>query len=139
MALRRIRLYNDELLRKKSKPVKAIDQKILTLLDDMKETMTAANGMGIAAPQVGVLKRMVIVEMEEKLYELINPVIVEAEGSQARTEGCLSVPGKNGTVERPARVKVQALDRGGNETVLEGEDLFAVVLCHEIDHLDGIL
>jgi peptide deformylase len=139
MALRHIRVYDDPLLRKISKPVKAIDHRILTLLDDMIETMNTANGMGIAAPQVGALKRIVIIEFEEKRYELINPVLVESSGTQTRTEGCLSVPGLNGVVERPLYVKVKALNRDGEEFFLEGHELLAVALCHEMDHLDGVL
>jgi peptide deformylase len=139
MALRHIRLYDDPLLRKISKPVKAIDNKIRMLLEDMAQTMSAANGLGIAAPQVGILKRIILIEFEEKRYELINPELVESSGTQTHTEGCLSVPGVNGLVERPLYVKVKALNRDGEEFFLEGQELLAVALCHELDHLDGVL
>ncbi|MDR1538082.1 MAG: peptide deformylase [Clostridiales bacterium] len=139
MALREIRVIGDPLLQKVSKPVKAIDGRIKQLLDDMHDTMVAAQGLGIAAPQVGVLKRIVLIEYEDERYELINPVILERRGLQAKPEGCLSVPGKNGIVERPEYVKVSAMDRDGNTYTVEGEEIMAVALCHELDHLDGIL
>jgi peptide deformylase len=139
MALRKIRLWDDPLIRKKSKPVKEVTNKIKILLDDMHDTLIHADGLGLAAPQVGVLKRIVIIEYEDRLYELINPEIIESSGTQRRTEGCLSIPGKNGLVERPAYVKVRAQDRDGNEIIVDGEELLAVALCHELDHLDGVL
>ena len=139
MALRIIRMYTDPLLRKKSKPVKAFDYKLHILLDDMLETMRSVNGLGLAAPQVGVLKQAVIIEMEEKIIELINPEIIETNGVQSRSEACLSVPGKNGLVERPAYVKVKAKNRNGEEIIADGEELSAVAICHELDHLSGIL
>jgi len=139
LALRNIRVYTDPLLRKKSRPIKAFDDKLHVLLDDMLETMRSVNGLGLAAPQVGVLKQAVIIEIEDKLIELINPEIIEAEGTQSRSEACLSVPGKNGLVDRPAFVKVKARDRNGGEIVAEGEELLAVALCHELDHLNGVL
>lgn len=139
MALRTIRLDDDEILRKKSKPVNEINEKIFELLDDMAETLHTRNGVGLAAPQVGVLKRIAIIETDEKLYELINPEILEVRGSQTKTEGCLSLPGKAGIVERPEYVKLRALNRNGEEIIVEGEDLLAIALCHETDHLDGIL
>jgi len=139
MALRIVRDYSDPLLRKKSKPVKIFNDKLHILLDDMLETMRSVNGLGLAAPQVGVLKRAVIIEHEETLFELINPVIVETSGTQSRTEACLSVPGKNGLVERPGYVKVKAQNRNGDEISAEGEELLAVALTHELDHLDGVL
>ena len=139
MALREIRVVGDELLRKKSKVVREITPKILELLDDMRETLTKVNGLGLAAPQVGVLKRVVLINIDEIYYELVNPEIIETDGTQSRNEGCLSIPGKNGTVERPLHVKVRALNRQGEEIFVEGEELLAVALCHEIDHLDGIL
>jgi len=126
-------------LRKKSKPVKAFDEKLHLLLDDMAETLRSVNGLGLAAPQVGVLKKAVIIELDDKLIELVNPEIVEAAGSQSRSEACLSVPGKNGLVDRPAYVKVKARNRYGEEIAAEGEELLAVALCHELDHLDGVL
>ncbi len=142
MALRNIRLEGDEILRKISKPVKKIDEKIITLLDDMAETMYAANGVGLAAPQIGVLKKVVVVDISEdknEVIELINPEILEAEGSQINIEGCLSIPGKNGYVERPERMKLKTLDRRGNELELEVEGTLAIVFSHEIDHLNGVL
>jgi peptide deformylase len=139
MAMRQIRKHPEDLLRKTSKPVKKIDDRILVLLDDMKETMISANGLGLAAPQVGVLKRIVVIEIEDQLFELINPVMIESSGTQMRSEACLSVPGKTGVVERPAHVKIKAQNRLGEEITLEGDELFAVALCHEMDHLDGVL
>ena len=139
MALRTIRNYTDALLRKKSKPIKIFDGKLHLLLDDMLETLRSVNGLGLAAPQVGVLKRAVIIEIDDSLYELINPELVETSGVQTRSEGCLSVPGKNGLVERPAYIKVKAQNRNGVEIFAEGEELLAVALSHELDHLDGVL
>ncbi|MBC2578977.1 peptide deformylase [Clostridium sp. DJ247] len=139
MALRTIRKYGDELLRKKSRKVDVIDERILTLLKDMEETMYKAEGVGLAAPQVGVLKKVVVIDIGEGILKLINPEIIFAEGSQRDVEGCLSVPEQQGEVERPAKVKVKALNEKGEETIIEGEGLLAVALCHEIDHLDGIL
>ena len=130
---------DNELLRKKSREVEKIDQRILTLLDDMAETMYAANGVGLAAPQVGVLKRVVVIDIGDGLIELINPVITYKKGEQTGPEGCLSVPGKTGTVTRPEKVKVRALNRNGEEINIDGEGLMAVALCHEIDHLSGTL
>ena len=139
MAIRIIREADDEILRKKCKPVKAFDEKLHTLLDDMAETMHNANGVGLAAPQVGMLKRVVVIDIGEGLVELINPEIIETSGEQTGSEGCLSVPGKAGDVTRPNYVKVRAFDRNGEEYEVEGEELMARALCHEIDHLDGIL
>ena len=139
MALRTIRHYTDPLLRKKSKIVKYFDSKLHILLDDMLDTLHSVNGLGLAAPQVGALKRAVIIEMEDVLYELINPEIIEESGTQSRTEACLSVPGKNGLVERPAYIKVKAQNRLGEEISAEGDELLAVALSHELDHLDGVL
>lgn len=139
MAKRQIRLSTDEVLRKTCKPVKEITANTLTLLEDMAETMYDANGVGLAAPQVGILKRIVVIDIGEGLLELINPVIVETKGLQIDYEGCLSVPGTSARVERPAYVKVEALDRNGAPIVVEGEELMAVALCHELDHLDGVL
>ena len=130
----------DPVLRKTSRVVTEITPRILTLLDDMAETMRDADGVGLAAVQVGVLRRIVVVECAPgELYELINPVIVASEGSQTGTEGCLSLPGKCGIVERPMKVTVEATDRNGNRYSVTGEGLLARCLCHEIDHLDGIL
>ncbi|WP_061316952.1 peptide deformylase [Clostridium botulinum] len=139
MAIRNIRKYGDELLRKKSRKIEKIDDRILTLLEDMVETMYSAEGIGLAAPQVGILKRAVVIDVGEGLIKLINPEIIETEGNQKDVEGCLSVPGEQGEVERPYKVKVKALNEKGEEIVLEGEGLLARAFCHEIDHLDGVL
>lgn len=139
MAIRNIVKKGDETLRKKSREVGEINQKILTLLDDMAQTMEAANGVGLAAPQVGVLRRIAVIDVGEGLIELINPVIVGQDGTQQEAEGCLSVPGVQGIVDRPAHVVVEALDRHGKLCRYEGTDLLARAFCHEIDHLDGIL
>jgi len=139
MALRQIRKDGDEILRKKSKEVKEITPSILTLLDDMAETMYHAEGVGLAAPQVGVLKRIVVIDIGDGIIELINPEIIEEEGEQIGAEGCLSIPGLSGEVKRPQRVKVKALNRHGEEIILEGEGLLSVAFCHEIDHLNGAL
>ncbi|MCR1974866.1 peptide deformylase [Clostridium sporogenes] len=139
MAIRNIRKYGDELLRKKSRKIEKIDDRILTLLEDMAETMYSAQGVGLAAPQVGILKRVVVIDVGDGLIKLINPEIIEAEGSQKDVEGCLSVPGEQEEVERPYKVKVKALNEKGEEIVLEGEELLARAFCHEIDHLDGVL
>ncbi|NLD47351.1 MAG: peptide deformylase [Clostridiaceae bacterium] len=140
MALRKVMNYiDDEILRKKSKLVEKVDDKLLTLLDDMVETMHSSNGVGLAAPQVGILKRVIVVDVGEGIIKLINPEIVALEGEQLDSEGCLSIPGIAGEVKRPEKVRVKALDETGNNIVLEGEGLLARAFCHEIDHLDGIL
>ena len=140
MAKLRILKDNEPNLRKKCRPVTEINARTLTLLDDMLETMHKANGVGLAAPQVGVLRRMAVVEVEEgNVIELINPVIIEQTGSQTGYEGCLSVPGKTGIVTRPDYVRVKATDRNGEEKIYEGTGLLARCFCHEIAHLDGIL
>lgn len=139
MAIRNIRISTDEVLRKTCKPIKEITPNLLTLLDDMADTMYEANGVGLAAPQVGILKRAVVIDIGEGLVELLNPVILETGGSQTDEEGCLSLPGQSAPVERPYYVKAKAMDREGNEFIIEGEELMARALCHEIDHLDGIL
>lgn len=139
MARRTIRLEGDEILRKICKPVKEITPNILVLLDDMAETMYEASGVGLAAPQVGMLKRIVLVDTGEGLVELINPEIIEMRDSQIGYEGCLSLPGESSVVERPNYVKVRALNREGKEIIVEGTELTARAFCHEIDHLDGIL
>lgn len=139
MALRNIRFDGDEILTKVARTVDAIDDRILTLLDDMAETMYAERGVGLAAPQIGVLKRIVVIDVGEGLLELINPKIVKAEGEEVDIEGCLSIPGYLGEVKRPKKVWVEALNRNGEKISLEGEDLLARAFCHEIDHLDGIL
>ena len=117
--------------------LKYIDDRILTLLDDMAQTMYDANGVGLAAPQVGILKRIAVIDVGDGLIELINPEIIKTSGSEIAQEGCLSVPGKYGTVQRPTEVTVKATDRDGNEFEMTGYDLLARALCHEIDHLDG--
>lgn len=130
----------DEALRKKSRPVTEITPRIKTLLDDMLETMRGADGVGLAAPQVGVLRRIVVIEVTEgEVLELINPEIIETSGEQTGPEGCLSVPGKQGIVKRPSFVRVRALDRDGVMRTYEGTELLARCFCHEIDHLDGTL
>lgn len=139
MAKRNIRLSTEEILRKKCKEVKEITPNVIALLDDMAETMYDANGVGLAAPQVGVLKRIVIIDVGNGLVELINPVIVETKGSVIDYEGCLSIPGASALVDRPEYAKVRALNRKGEEIFVEGNDLMARALCHETDHLDGIL
>ncbi len=139
MAIRNIRLENDEILRKISKKVDNIDDRIITLLKDMEETMRKAEGVGLAAPQVGVLRRIVVIDIGEGLIELINPVIVYESGEQFRKEGCLSVPGKYGIVKRPEEVIVRALNRKGETVEIKGDELLATAICHEIDHLNGVL
>lgn len=139
MALRIIRGEHDEILRKQSKHVKEITASTITLLDDMRETLESVEGIGLAAPQVGVLKRIVIVDTGDEVLELINPEIIFEEGEQERSEGCLSIPGKTGTVKRPAKVKVKAQNRSGEYYEYEGIEVTAVAFCHEIDHLNGIL
>lgn len=139
MALRNIRTGNDEILRKVSKDVDVIDDKIITLTEDMEETMKEEQGVGLAAPQVGILKRIIVIDIGEGVLKLINPVIKSKSGKAIQAEGCLSVPGILGEVERPQKVVVEALDIEGKKVTIKGEDLLARVLCHEIDHLDGIL
>lgn len=139
MALRKIRLDGDSVLRKKSRPVEEMTDRIRTLLDDMVETMNNADGVGLAAPQVGVLRRVVVIDIGEGPIKIINPEFVESEGSYIDIEGCLSVPGKAGTVERPERVKIKYINENWEETILEGTGFLAKAICHEIDHLDGIL
>ena len=140
MALLRILTENDPLLRKKSKPVGEVTDRIIRLLDDMTETMRHAEGVGLAAPQVGVLRRVVVVEcVPGEVIELIDPVIVESSGLQRTREGCLSLPGKCGITERPMKVTVEATDRNGNRFTVSGNGLLAKAFCHELDHLDGIL
>lgn len=141
MAIRKVLTIPDDndFLRKKSRNVTMIDDRILTLLDDMKETLYAENGVGLAAPQVGILRRVVVIDVGEGLIELINPVIVYKKGEQINAEGCLSIPGRSGTVSRPEKVRVRAIDRNNKEFTIEGEGLLAIALCHEIDHLNGTL
>ena len=140
MAKLKILKVGDETLRKISRPVETVTPRIRTLLDDMIETMRAANGVGLAAPQVGVLRRIVVIETEEDgLIELINPKIIAYSGEQEEEEGCLSVPGQWGITHRPMSVTVRALDRHGNQIDVSGSGLLARAFCHELDHLDGKL
>lgn len=139
MALRNIVKEGDAVLSKKCRPVEKIDDKIITLLDDMAETMYANDGVGLAAPQIGILKRIAVIDIGDGLIELINPVITETKGEQREVEGCLSVPGVSGYTVRPMTVTVTALDREGNEVIYQGSELLARAFCHEIDHLDGVL
>ncbi|WP_027398248.1 peptide deformylase [Anaerovorax odorimutans] len=139
MALRNIVTEGDDILRKRSREVNEINDRIIMILDDMLETMRYYNGVGIAAPQVGVLKRIFIVEVEDQLFELINPEIVEESGSYVDEEACLSVPGVIGIVDRPNYVKIKGLNRNGEEVVYEGKDFLAKAFCHEYDHLNGTL
>ena len=126
-------------LYKVCRPVEKFDGKLHKLLDDMKETLLDANGVGLAAPQVGILRRVVVVDTGEEMLELVNPELLETSGEQEGAEGCLSVPGKYGLVKRPMVAKVRAQDRDGNWFEVEGEELIARCFCHEIDHLDGIV
>ena len=140
MAKLQIRKLGDEVLRKTCRPVDEITPRILTLLDDMVETMRAADGCGLAAPQVGILRRIVVVEVEPgEVYELINPKIITFSGEEEDREGCLSVPGQWGLVKRPVNVTVRALNRHGETVEITGHDLLARCFCHELDHLDGTL
>ena len=142
MALRNIRVLGqdgDEILRKTAKEVTEMTPKIRELIDDMFDTMYEANGCGLTAPQVGIRKRIVVIDCGDDPIVLINPVILETSGEQTGSEGCLSVPGKCGTVTRPNYAKVKAFDEDMNEYIVEGEELLARCLCHEIDHLDGIM
>lgn len=139
MAIRNIRKLGEDILRKKCRVVDTIDDKIITLLDDMIDTMQNADGVGLAAPQVGILKRIAVIDVGEGVIELINPEIIKTEGKETNVEGCLSVPGKWGTVERPQKVTVRATGRDGKEYEITGEGLLARALCHEIDHLDGVV
>ena len=140
MALRNIMNYQtDEILRKKAKAVENVKSRIQSLLADMTETMYHADGAGLAAPQVGILRRLVVIDIGAGLIKLINPVIVEADGEQQEMEGCLSIPGIYGKVKPPEKVVVKALDENGKPFDLEGTGMLARALCHEIDHLNGIL
>jgi len=139
MGLRKILTDKDPALHKVCKPVTSFDKKLHKLLDDMAETMQEANGVGLAAPQVGILRRVVTVDLGEEILELVNPTLVETDGEQIGAEGCLSVPGKYGLVKRPYYAKVKAQDRYGDWFEVEGEDLIGRCFCHELDHLDGIV
>lgn len=139
MALRNIRTEEDEILRKKSRFVEVINDRVKTLIEDMKETMYNANGVGLAAPQVGILKRIIVVDVGEGPIVLINPEIIESSGSETDVEGCLSVPGREGSVERPSFVKIKGINEDGIDVSYSGEGLLARAFCHETDHLNGIL
>ena len=140
MAIRTILTKGDPALNKVCHPVTKFDEKLAVLLDDLKETLAAANGVGLAAPQVGILRRAVIVVNEAgEMMELVNPEIIAREGEREGFEGCLSVPGRWGVVKRPMKAKVRAQDRNGNFFEVEGEEIVARCFCHEIDHLDGHL
>jgi len=139
MALRQIRYEDDPILRKKSREVTNINDRIKILLEDMAETMYENEGVGLAAPQVGILRRVVVIDVGRGLLKLINPEIMEEDGEVIDIEGCLSLPDRAGEVKRPEHVKVKYLDLEGNEQIVEGEGLLARALCHEIDHLNGIL
>ena len=139
MGLRKILTDREPALHKVCKPVEKFDGRLHRLLDDMKDTLLEANGVGLAAPQVGILRRVVIVDTGEEILELINPELIETDGEQIGAEGCLSVPGKYGLVKRPYYAKVRAQDRNGNWFEAEAEELIARCFCHELDHLDGIV
>ena len=139
MGFRKILTNEDPALHKVCKPVEKFDWRLHKLLDDMQETLIESNGVGLAAPQVGILRRVVLVDLGEEILELINPEIIGTEGEQVGPEGCLSVPGRYGLVKRPYCVKVRAQDRDGQWYEAEGEELIARCFCHELDHLDGIL
>ncbi|MBR6443935.1 MAG: peptide deformylase [Firmicutes bacterium] len=140
MALRHIVKEGDDILRKHCRPVDKVDDRIRMILDDMVETMRAEDGVGVAAPQIGMMRRMFVMEPEpDKVYKLVNPEIIETSGTQEFEEGCLSVPGLMGTVERPQTVKMKALDENGQPMIYTFTDFYAVVASHEYDHLEGIL
>ena len=139
MGLRKILTVQEPCLHKVCRPVEKFDKKLWKLLDDMKETLLDANGVGLAAPQVGILRRVVVVDLGDEMLELVNPELLETSGEQEGAEGCLSVPGKYGLVKRPNVAKVRAQDRDGNWFEVEGEELIARSFCHELDHLDGIV
>lgn len=141
MALRQIRNYRDDndILRKKAKKVQVIDKRVVELLEDMAETMYREEGVGLAAPQIGILKRLAVIDIGDNLIKLINPVIIEESGEQLELEGCLSVPDVIGEVIRPKKVRIRAQNENTEFFELEGENFLARAICHELDHLDGIL
>ena len=139
MAYRYVVQIGDERLRKQCEEVKKFDSELWALLDDMKETVRKEEGAGLAAPQIGINKRVVVIDLEEGYFEMINPRILAVKGEQTGTEGCLSVKGKYGVVTRPEKVKAEYRDRKGKKHTVTGVDLFARCMCHEFDHLDGIL
>ena len=139
MGIRKILTVKEPALHKVCRPVENFDKKLHSLLDDMRDTLIDSEGVGLAAPQVGILRRVVLVDNGEEILELINPTLLETDGQQEGPEGCLSVPGKYGLVKRPYYAKVRAQDRNGNWFECEGEELTARCFCHELDHLDGII
>ena len=139
MAIRRVVKQGDPILRKRSREIIEINQRIIEIIEDMTETLYKENGIGIAAPQIGILKRIVVIDQGDGPIELINPVMLSCEGEQEGTEGCLSVPGEFGLVRRPACVRIKALNRKGKRVELIGDGMLARAFCHEIDHLDGKL
>ncbi|MCL1964017.1 MAG: peptide deformylase [Firmicutes bacterium] len=141
MALRKLLYVGDETLRKVSRPVDVLNKRMIMLLDDLAETMYAENGVGLAAPQVGVLRRAIVIDMGDDtgLIQMVNPEIVSSEGEQETVEGCLSIPGRSGYVVRPQRLVVRGINRGGKPVEMEAEGALAVAFCHEIDHLNGAL
>ncbi len=139
MAIRSVVQVGDDVLRQKCFPVEEFDEKLFKLLDDMKDTVKKEQGAGLAAPQVGVLRRVVVVDVEEGYFEFINPVITAQKGEQTGWEGCLSVRGKSGIVSRPMKVKLSYQDRTGEKKTLQAKGFFARAICHELDHLDGVL
>lgn len=139
MARRYVVQTGEPVLREKCKEIRSFNSELASLLDDMKETVRAENGAGLAAPQIGLALRVVVIDVEEGYFELVNPVILSKKGEQSGPEGCLSVKGKQGTVTRPYKVKAEYRDRYGKKHKLTAEDFFARAVCHELDHLDGIL
>ncbi len=139
MAIRQIVKEGDSVLTKKCRVVEKFDDKLATLIDDMIETMHRANGVGLAAPQVGILRRVVVIDIGEGVIELVNPKIIAYSGEQESLEGCLSCPGEWGYTRRPDYVKVKAQDRNGEEFTIDGKELLAKAFCHELDHLDGVI
>ena len=137
MAIREIRKYDDPVLYKVCRPVEKFDERLWELLDDMAETMYEANGVGLAAPQVGILRRVVVIDVGDGIIELVNPRILRTAGKETTSEGCLSFPGEYGLVERPTEVEIEAQDRRGKSFRMTGHDLLARAFCHETDHLDG--
>ena len=139
MAVKNVVQVGDPVLRRKCEPITEFDEKLWAILDDMRDTVKAEQGAGLAAPQVGDLRRLAVVDVEEGYFELINPVIVSQKGEQTGWEGCLSVKGKQGVVSRPMKVTLHFQDRNGNPFVLKAKGFFARAICHELDHLDGVL
>lgn len=139
MALRKIVTEGDDILLKKCRPVEKFDSKLHSLLYDMVETLHDSGGVGLAAPQIGIMRRVCVIDIGDGVVEYVNPQIISTDGEHEVVEGCLSSPGEFGIVSRPKKVMAKAFDRNGNEFTIEGEDLFAQAMCHEFDHLDGIL